>query len=448
MQYWKPSAPDQFVGDMMPFWDGHRFHLFYLLDRDHHEEQNGLGGHQWAHASSLDLVSWQHHPLALPIGEAGSVDQHGICTGSIFQASSTYRAFYATRIRDADGAVSEAICQASSGDLIHFTKSPSNPMFGAPQGLDPRAHRDPHVLLDTQGGFHMLVTASLAGPDERGVLAHYVSGDGESWSYHGPFLSIEGPTPECPEHFEWNGWYYLVYSQHAQLQYWISRGPLGPWQRARRNTIEGSSLAVPRTADFNGRRIAVGFLPWRQDSHDAGGWAYAGNAIFRELTQDEDGTLSTRFVPEMMPATSSSRQENTISLEADQSAQVSDVPLSCTLSLRMVPGPSAREFGLLLRAGQGAESGYRLSFEPGQNRVVLQRWPNELNVRAEAREVEGLEQAVDVTVCMEGSIIDVCINQRRTLVARCFDYQGTTLGLFAQGGEVRFEGLSIAALLA
>ena len=52
MQYWKPEAADEFVGDMMPYWDGRRFHLFYLLDRGHHAEQNGLGGHQWAHAST------------------------------------------------------------------------------------------------------------------------------------------------------------------------------------------------------------------------------------------------------------------------------------------------------------------------------------------------------------------------------------------------------------
>ena len=71
MQYWKPEAADEFAGDMMPYWDGHRFHLFYLLDRGHHAEQDGLGGHQWAHASTSDLVNWEHHPLARPHRGAG-----------------------------------------------------------------------------------------------------------------------------------------------------------------------------------------------------------------------------------------------------------------------------------------------------------------------------------------------------------------------------------------
>ena len=75
---------------------------------------------------------------------------------------------------------------------------------------------------------------------ERGVLAHYTSDDLNEWQYQGPFLPLDkDPTPECPEVFEWNGWWYLVYSQGAGMQYQVARGPLGPWHRAGRGTIEG-----------------------------------------------------------------------------------------------------------------------------------------------------------------------------------------------------------------
>ena len=66
MQYFKPEG-DSFVGDCMPFFHDGVFHLYYLLDRGHHRERGGLGGHQWAHASSRDLVHWEHHPLAIGI---------------------------------------------------------------------------------------------------------------------------------------------------------------------------------------------------------------------------------------------------------------------------------------------------------------------------------------------------------------------------------------------
>ncbi|HIC17739.1 TPA: hypothetical protein EYO77_06470, partial [Candidatus Poribacteria bacterium] len=66
MQYFKPSDPF-FVGDCMPFFHQGEFRLYYLLDENHHQSLGGLGGHQWAHASSTDLVNWDHHPLAIPI---------------------------------------------------------------------------------------------------------------------------------------------------------------------------------------------------------------------------------------------------------------------------------------------------------------------------------------------------------------------------------------------
>lgn len=234
MQYWKPERDDEFAGDMMPFWDGARFHLFYLLDRGHHAEQGGLGGHQWAHGATSDLIHWQHHPLAVPLGAPGSVDQNGICTGSIFEHEGVYHAFYATRLKRADGSVYEALCRAESADLVHFDKAAENPLFGAPPGLDPRNHRDPFVFRHPQTGqFHLLATASLVpdGRGERGVLAHYTSQNLDQWQYQGPFLALDDtPCPECPEHFFWNGWWYLIYSQFAQMQYRVSRDPLGPWE--------------------------------------------------------------------------------------------------------------------------------------------------------------------------------------------------------------------------
>lgn len=72
--------------------------------------------------------------------------------------------------------------------------------------------------------------------------------------------------------------------------------------------------------------------------------------------------------------------------------------------------------------------GKTFHLEPGDKRVSLHRWPDTQNVRAEALGVENLERGVEVRVCLKGSIIDVCINNQRTLVARAFDYQGTKLG--------------------
>ncbi len=447
MQYWKPEAADEFAGDMMPFWDGAKFHLFYLLDRNHHAEQGGLGGHQWAHASTSDLVHWEHHPLAVPLGAPGEADGHGICTGSIFEHDGVFHAFYATRLKAGGGAVSEVLCRAASRDLIHFDKFSGNPLFGAPPGYDPENFRDPFVFRHAESGlFHLLVTASR---DGRGVLAHFTSANLNDWRLQDPFLTGgDGHAPECPELFLWNGWWYLVYSRNGQMEYSVSHDPLGPWQAAARGTIEPSTLRVPRTAAVaGGRRLAVGFLPWRQEDRDAGDYVYAGNAVFRELLQDADGTLRTRLVPEMMPATGLARVEGDFPVEPGTSpvtVRLADIPTDGVLSLRVVPTSGAGGFGLLLCADERLETGYRLSFLPQERRVILRSWPETGgDSRAVLSDIEGLDRPLDILVCLYGSVIDVCLNGRHTLVERGFDHRGTYLGFFAAGGSVRVEDLRV-----
>src|SRR5512137_419921 len=95
-QYFKPEG-NYFAGDCMPFYHAGTFRLYYLLDENHHGALGGLGGHQWAQASSSDLVHWEHHPLAIPLTEE---HEGSICTGSVFFYQDTYYGFYATRMRD------------------------------------------------------------------------------------------------------------------------------------------------------------------------------------------------------------------------------------------------------------------------------------------------------------------------------------------------------------
>src|SRR5688572_4863701 len=126
MQYFKPEG-NFFVGDCMPFFHEGLFHLYYLVDENHHQGKNGLGGHQWAHATSADLSHWEHQPLALGIDEAWECS---ICTGSVFYYEGQYYAFYATRIADR----SEHLSLAVSPDGITFQKTNPNPFASPPLG--------------------------------------------------------------------------------------------------------------------------------------------------------------------------------------------------------------------------------------------------------------------------------------------------------------------------
>ena len=126
---------------------------------------------------------------------------------------------------------------------------------------------------------------------------------------------------------------------------------------------------------------------------------------------------------------------------------ISLVPADAVLSCRLVPDAGAGEYGLLLRADEAAQTGYRLTFHPQEGRVTLHFWPKAGETRAVADDVEGLDRAVNVVICMKDSVIDVCLNDRHTLIERCFDHRGTCLGLFAEAGKVRVEDLNVAPLV-
>ena len=245
------------------------------------------------------------------------------------------------------------------------------------------------------------------------------------------------------------------------MEYRISEHPLGPWRRARRDTIEdGRNLSVPRTAEFrDGRRLAVDFLSWRSPEKDDAGYVYAGSAVFRELRQDADGTLTTRFVLEMMPEAGAPiplpsedrvlRGEIPLSAPDGVSiAPVAGAPTDCVIRVRLTPAPNTGQYGLLLRVNENMEEGYRLCFIPGEKRMLLQRWPEGYGkAAATIYGLEGLNETIDVVICMQGSVIDVCVNEQRTLVERFFERQGTHLGLFVRAGNVRIESLSIAPIV-
>jgi beta-fructofuranosidase len=452
VQYFKPEG-EFFVGDCMPFFHDGTFRLFYLRDEQHHGALGGLGGHQWAQASTRDLAHWTHHPLAIPIT---AECEGSICTGSVLFHDGVYYGFYATRLRDR----TQHLSLATSRDGVHFEKTLPNPFASPPAGYDPIHYRDPVVFRDPgDGRFHMLVTARLEDwpvPDRGGCLAHLVSADLRRWEVLAPFIVPGLPgTPECPDYFAWNGWYYVVFSNDGIARYRISREPLGPWGRPRVDTLDATAVRVMKTAAFTGgRRLGVAWLGARWQDKDNGPFQFGGNAVFRELVQHADGTLGAKFPPEMIPAgrplpalrlaplgAGASVAGRRISVSSRLGlgvAACAGVPCNVRLSLRVSPEPASAGFGLRLRAGAEFDSGYDLHLAPHEGIVNL----NDQRVTG----VQGLDRPFTLEVVMKDDIIDVCVGGHTTLIDRCPERRGDRVLFYGQDSAVTFEAVEIAEL--
>ena len=453
MQYYKPEGA-LFVGDCMPFYHQGTFHLYYLLDEGHHAARGGLGGHQWAHASTTDLVHWAHHPLALAIDAPW---EGSICTGSVFYHEGTFYAFYATRMPDR----SQHLGLATGSDGIHFAKTQPNPFASPPEGYSPLHYRDPFVFRDESGqGFHMLVTASIEEPGlygRGGCLLHLTSKDLRNWQPAGPFIVPGGErghpsVPECPDCFHWNGWTYLLFGLNGPAHYRMSRGPIGPWLRPPVDTFDGVLGAVMKTAPYGeGRRLGAFFLNSRAGGRDDGARLYAGNAVLRELVQHEDGTLGTQFVPEMIPRAGDpldlpfraltagvSGAEGRVAISAMEglgAGMLERVPVDARVSLTVRPDGACADIGLCFRGSGRWESGYELHVLPYERQVTL----NEQALSC----VEGLDRPFKLDVILQGDIVDVCIDERRCLIDRCPALKGERLFFYCQNGQVAFESIEV-----
>lgn len=406
--FWAPDLGNENVGDCMPFSDGERYHLFYLKDRHSHTSKWGKGAHQFAHISTKDLINWEEHPMAIEITHPW---EGSICTGSILKANDKYYAFYAARMMDETAA---QLSWAVSDDGIHFTKSEQYFALTAP--YETTSARDPEVFWGADGLYHMLVTTNLADceiPERSGCLAHLVSSDLKNWEQKDPFI-VPGYTdqPECSDYFEWNGWYYLIFSNYGLAKYRYSSSPFGPWITPANETIGGPLYRVPKTAEFAGRRIAAGFL-----ATAVNGESYAGSVVFYELLQNEDGTLRFAHVNELIPETTGYYSAAVQSSAANAYSQTHLCDGSRYLNLKIESSGSS--CGLLLTTASGK---YEIRLNAADRSVSLcpahAALHNYSNIMRTLVNTDGLDCPCTLSVFWKKGVLDLCLNDRYTLCCR------------------------------
>lgn len=435
-QYYAPKQGEYNVGDCMPFFHDGVFHAYFLKDRHSHQSKWRLGAHQFAHISSRDLLHWETHPLAVPITHPW---EGSICTGSFLYAKGKYYAFYAVRMSDYTSA---KLSWATSVDGIHFEKSER--YFSLSDPYETTSARDPEVFLGADGKYHMLVTTDLLNaPVEgrKGCLAHLVSEDLENWEQLPPFY-VPGYTdqPECTDYFEWNGWYYLIFSNYGCAKYRYSKHPFGPWEKPEDEVLDGLLYRVPKTAAFTGnRRIACGFLTLAKD-----GRSYAGNMIFRELVQNEDGTLSTKQVEEMLPTLSGDREEfelKTQDISPYQIQKAAEFHEETRFELTMIPENKTTTYGVALELGKEQ---FEIRVEPFRDKITVAPLHTNLFEEHELTtlyHLSGLEKETKLSLVWHHGILDLCVNGSRTLICRLTDWkesQSGQLSCFAKDGDCRF----------
>lgn len=254
---------DKWLWDFWFAQDGPDTHIFYLqADRSLGDERLRHWNVSIGHAVSQDLHRWQILPDALRPSSASNnavepFDSYTTWTGSVIGHDGTWYMFYTGSRRSENGLI-QRIGLATSTDLITWHKHGPQPLVEADptyyELLDRKlwhdqAWRDPWVMRDEAGNFHMLITARANyGPaDARGVVGHAVSRNLIDWEVRPPLTKPgEFGHMEVPQVVALNGRYYLLFScPHDMLaqahikrlnkaqdgtHYMVADTPLGPYR--------------------------------------------------------------------------------------------------------------------------------------------------------------------------------------------------------------------------
>ncbi|HEY5836667.1 hypothetical protein [Streptomyces sp.] len=485
--------PGGWVGDVIPyFWDG-QFWLYYL-----HETRGGVSGAgtSWHLARTSDFVHYDYVGEVLPHGLPHEQDLHAY-TGSVLEVDGTHHLFYTgsnPAFRDEEtGQVLQAVMHAVSTDLLNWTKLPDD-TFYAPRDLyDPADWRDPFVYRTPDGeGFTMLLAArARSGPSRRrGCVARAVSSDLSEWKVVAPFSApARFLTHECPDLFEMNGRWYLVYSEFSErftVRYRVSEGPDGPWRAPADDSLDGRAYYAAKTAaDTEGRRYAFGWIPTRLGLRDDGAWEWAGDLAVHEVTAREDGTLIVSL-PETVrrhltdgtpPAEEVPSAEQTpqagVAITGDwrltgtsaavttgdglATARLAELPARCRVTATVRFAPGTRECGLILRGTEDCDEGYFVRLEPHLGRLVYDRWPRTATGPAQWQISGDVPHAVELErpAVLDPSVphhLEVIIDDSAGIAYldgtvamsfRMYDRRTGCLGLFVGDGSAEFSEVRV-----
>ncbi len=465
MLYYKPD--DGWAGDPVPFyWEG-KFHLFYVKEI---YRPPLLGWrHFWGHVVSDDLINWQECPDAIPIGEVGQVDSASCGTGSVFYDGEIFHIYYLGRYFNTKAEIRETICHATSPDLMNWTKDPDNPIYKPdPALLNLEACRDPFPLWnEDKGHYSMVFTAQL--PDRplrrSGCLASIKSKNLKNWEFEEIFFAPNiWDCLECPDIFKWGDWWYLIYSSTGITSYRRSRSLEGPWENPPVNELDGNQFYAAKTGFDGKRRILFGWVPSRKGERDDTGMEWGGSMAIREIIQDEQGYLWTknpyqrnrigRIIEDCIFSANWGNWHISKKNQKTEFKAVSPHSFSYAISSGLEDNyyltgsfegiNNIKAFGLFFRASQDLEQGYLLRIEPISNRIRLFRMTKGIYNIIHDRYMDfGDEENCSFEVILKDCILDLYINNRISLVSRCYDYSEGELALFIDSGKGKFRNIEI-----
>lgn len=307
-----PLPDNGFVGDPMPYYDGEKMNIFFLDD-----QRNGSQGyHPWARYVTTDFCKYDFLGDVIPYGDDITKQDIALGTGSVIKdEQGVYHAFY-TGHNDTYSP-KEAIMHATSTDLQNWDKQEKDTFYAAKE-YSSDDFRDPYVLYNKEEErYWMLVTTRK---NNRGVIALYKSADLVHWNNEKVLFENDmgsDANMECPALMEWNGYWYLTFSDQwpdRVVHYRIAKSPDGTFEKPERDYFDGSGFYAGRPEKAADKMYLIGWNATKDGHRDENNYNWAGNLVTHQLVQQNDGLLRVIPVQSVMKAMNHNRKVSNLKL--------------------------------------------------------------------------------------------------------------------------------------
>ena len=242
------------------------FHLFFLKaprslgDPELRHTHASVG-----HVVSSDLVTWHHLPDALAPQSAPAYDDLATWTGSVVRGDDGLWRMFTSGIARAEGGLVQRIGVSTSPDLVTWTRVPGTLLepdarwYACGEDEAEETHwRDPFVVRDEAGTWHMYLTAKTPGERGNGVVGHATSPDLVSWEVRAPLDVASGRFDqlEVISLGQVEGPWVLVFSALGPQMPGAAPGDGGVWSVA----VDGPGAAVDtrRASRLTSEQLYVG----------------------------------------------------------------------------------------------------------------------------------------------------------------------------------------------
>ena len=446
-QYFNPRGHNSWVGDVATIWYNGRYHVFYLLDRRGHQGKFGRGGHYFEHLSTADFKHWTEHEAATPIEHQWET----MGTGAPFTWHDSLMISYGmhtSRLYPYEQTASprewDHIKEFGCSEVIPFDSLdslyPSGTTFSVSRDGVSDFEKSRIILHPSENP--TIYTA----PDGRlCMLANYASrGTWTADDLRGPWSCISEDFPpggDCTFIFTWNDWQYIVGGFTNMWKKPIS-APIEDYEDVVAKGLDlYDGLCVPSITQIgDGRYLMAGWVMVNEH--------WGGPLVVRELLQYPDGTIGSKFMPEMMPLTTKGR--TLADIVGDNGVGAQTQCRSFVLTFDVEPAADG-QMSLCFGSGEyscmwdmdAATARAQFSTDGSQQKSIREGGAPHHAGNYAIENIQGLDKPFTVRIVVKGepkwggSLIDVEIAGQRTMISHRHGLVVDSVGMGISGFTVK-----------